>query len=393
MFRFILIFFIFLPISGCACLKTCLHEGKGGEEKTPQAVLKLEKAKYSDLAGWNNDKHSEVLEAFGKSCKIINKKPPNQNISPDNFNKKYKDLQNICKAYDALFEPDDITARIFFEHWFTPYLVSDNGNAQGLFTGYYESALNGSFIKSNKYKYPLHLRPDDLVMVYLGQFREDLKGHRIAGRVKDGVLIPYETREEIVKGKMQNSDKLEFVWLDNPIDPFFLHIQGSGRINLDNGDVIRVGYDGQNGHPYYAIGRELVKLGEIEKEKISLQTIRKWLEENPKRADTIMNSNKSYVFFRIIDRDGPVGAQNVTLTAGRSIAVDRTQIAYGLPIWLDAEPVINDKRIQRILIAQDTGGAIRGIVRGDVFWGYGKEAEFIAGHMKSKGKYWILLPK
>ena len=230
-------------------------------------------------------------------------------------------------------------------------------------------------------------------MVQLGEFRDDLKGRRIAGRVIDGKLKPYESREQIVAGNWPHNQEV-LVWVDDPVDAFFVQIQGSGVVQLNDGNVMRIGYAGQNGHVYYAIGRELIERGELTKEEVSLQTIRAWLEKNPAQADEIMNTNASYVFFRELDGEGPLGGEGVALTAGRSLAIDRSLISYGVPVWTDIEPPsASVGKIQRLMVAQDTGGAIRGAVRGDVFWGFGERAEAIAGPMKSRGQYWILLPR
>lgn len=174
----------------------------------------------------------------------------------------------------------------------------------------------------------------------------------------------------------------------------FLQIQGSGRVIMDDGTTISVGYAGQNGHPYYAVGRELIKMGVLTKETVSMQAIEQWLSDNPARADEIMNTNRSYVFFQELDGEGPLGGENIALTPLRSLAIDRSLLPYGMPLWVDiAPPMEGEHGLQRLMIAQDTGGAIRGPVRGDVFWGYGERAEIIAGHMKSNGRYWALLPK
>jgi membrane-bound lytic murein transglycosylase A len=284
-------------------------------------------------------------------------------------------------------------ARDFFEKHFRPWKVSAGRYSKGLFTGYYEPSLNGSLERHGPYQTPVHARPADLVMVDLGMFREDLKGKRIAGRVNGGRLHPFEDRAEIVAGKLPKESSEVIAWVDDPVGAFFLQIQGSGRIALDNGEVLRVGYAGQNGYPYYAIGRELIKRGQLTKENVSLQSIRAWLEAHPHRAAEIMNTNKSYVFFRVLDGPGPLGAEGVPLTQGRSLAVDRTKFTYGVPVWIDTQPPVKGYwPLQQLMIAQDTGGAIRGAVRGDVFWGHGERAERLAGHMKSKGEMWILLP-
>lgn len=219
-------------------------------------------------------------------------------------------------------------------------------------------------------------------MVELGDFRETLKGQRIAGRVVNGNLKPYENRADIEAGKLKDAKPL--VWVDDPVDAFFLHIQGSGRVLLDDGTEMRVGYAAQNGHTYYAVGRELVKRGLMNKDDVSMQSIRAWLEAHPEQAAEFMNLNPSYVFFNELTGEGPLGAQNVALTPGRSMAVDRTRVPYGTPLWLDiAEPAPDVGPIQRLVIAQDTGGAIKGAIRGDYYWGYGPEAEHYAGLMKS----------
>ena len=184
------------------------------------------------------------------------------------------------------------------------------------------------------------------------------------------------------------------LWVDSAVAAFFLQIQGSGAVTLPDGQVVRVGYDGQNGHPYYAIGKELVKRGYLAKENVSMQSIQAWLEKNPVEGREIMRLNKSYVFFRVLEKDGAIGGEGLPLTAGRSLAIDRSIIPYGLPVYVDLEaPVTEQPRIQRLMVAQDTGGAIIGPVRGDVFWGYGPEAEHNAGLMKSRGRYWFLMPR
>ena len=210
-----------------------------------------------------------------------------------------------------------------------------------------------------------------------------------------GRLRPYATRAEIVAGALRDKG-LELVWVNDPIDAFFMHIQGSGRIALPDGHIIRLAYDGQNGHPYTSLGRELIKDGALSRDEVSMQSIRTWLESNPDRSGEMINRNASFIFFRVIDRDGPVGAQNVVLTPQRSLAVDRRFIPLGVPIWLETKVPRRkgeDEFWRRLMVAQDTGGAIRGAVRGDVFWGAGDEAAEVAGRMKHNGRYYMLLPR
>ncbi|MGY8996612.1 MAG: murein transglycosylase A, partial [Alphaproteobacteria bacterium] len=205
-----------------------------------------------------------------------------------------------------------------------------------------------------------------------------------------GIEQPLPDRAEIDDGALADQG-LELLWVDDPIAAFFLHIQGSGRVVLPDGSEVRVGYAGQNGHVYYAIGRELVALEELTREEVSLQSIRAWLHENPDRTFDIMATNPSYIFFDQVDGEGPIGAQGVPLTPGRSLAVDRAFYALGVPVWL-ATKLPDDQPWRRLMVTQDTGGAIKGPVRGDIFFGGGDWAEWNAGHMKGQGAIWVLLP-
>ncbi len=355
--------------------------------------LVLAPASYDDLPGWEEDDISLIAPALDKSCARILKNAPDKKFGPLEQAGTYGLWQEKCKIWQSLAGKTTLTVRQFLLGHFIPHLVMDGDKAEGLFTGYYEAALKGSRIKTDQYKYPIYARPDDLVMVDLGEFREELKGQRIAGRVTAGNLKPYEDRGKIEAGDWPHGDKV-LVWADNAVDVFFLHIQGSGRVDLDGGDFMRVGYAGQNGHPYFAIGKELIARGDLTKETVSMQTIREWLAAHPDQADAVMNKNASYVFFQELSKeDGPVGGEGVSLTPERSLAIDRALLPYGLPLWVDiAPPKEGEAPIRRLMMAQDTGGAIRGAVRGDVFWGYGLRAEDMAGVMKSKGRYWVLLP-
>lgn len=354
------------------------------------APLVLKPASYSDLPGWQQDNHQDILQAFSKSCHRILKRNASDQFGPDGVGGVYGDWRLVCQK---IVDGTVTDARSFFEKYFTPYQATMAGmEEEGLFTGYYEASLRGSQTRSGSYQYPLYKRPDDLVMVDLGAFREELRGQRIAGRVVGARLKPYEDRAAIEAGNWPHHDEV-LVWVDDPVDAFFLHIQGSGRVVMDDGSQMRVGYAGQNGHVYYAIGRELIKRGHLEKEKVSMQSIRLWLEKNPGQAEEIMNTNRSYVFFKELKKEGPLGGEGVALTAGRSLAIDRSRLPYGVPLWVDIDPPRDDmKQIRRLMMAQDTGGAIRGAVRGDVYWGYGDRAEEMAGIMKSQGRYWLLLP-
>ena len=361
----------------------------------PQTVYRL--VSFARLDGWGADTHAAALPAFQRSCAAFDRLPADRPIGPHGLGGVAGDWREVCGAAMAIAPGDHAAARAFFERHFTPVAVSGGGRRGGLFTGYYEPLLNGSLDAHPDYPVPLYRRPPELVTVDLGRFRDDLAGRRIAGSVSDGRLRPFASRRQIDAGALDRRG-LELVWVDDPVAAFFLHIQGSGRVRLADGTLLRVGYDGPNGHPYTAIGRVLIARGALEAEDVSLQTIRAWLQANPDAAAEVMAANASYVFFRQLDGDGPVGAQGVALTPGRSLAVDRTVWPLGAPVWLDsAHPHADEPQtmvpLRRLMVAQDTGGAIRGAVRGDVFWGPGADAEIIAGHMKSPGRYVMLLPR
>jgi membrane-bound lytic murein transglycosylase A len=297
-----------------------------------------------------------------------------------------------CAEAAALAPGDGPAARAFFEHGFVPFRASNRGTEEGLFTGYYEAELHGARTPGGRFVTPLYRRPDDLVQVDLGAFRPDLRGERIAGKLAGGHLVPYASRAEIEAGALAGQG-LELLWVDDPVDAFFLAIQGSGRVILPDGSAVRVGYDGENGRPYVAIGRLLADRG-VPKDVITMPFLRRWIAEHGAEGAALMGENPSYVFFRTLEGDGPVGSEGVVLTPGRSAAIDRHFLALGLPLWIDAgDPVEPSGRIRRLFVAQDTGGAIRGPVRADLFFGYGAEAAEHAGLLKGRGSLWLLLPR
>lgn len=366
---------------------------------SPAPELSLSQIGWSDLVGWAEADPTPALSAFQRSCKRLINRPSERLMGGSNAYGTVADWRAVCTAALDFSPTDGAEARAFFIERFVPVAVADGHNATGLFTGYYEPELKGSLVRGADYQTPLLKRPDDLVMVQLGDFRPHLKGERIAGRIVDGTLKPFENRAEIEAGKL---DVEALAWIADPVDAFFLHIQGSGRVRLGDGSALRVGYAGQNGHPYTAIGRTLIDMGALERGSVSMQTIRSWLSANPAQASEVMHSNASYIFFREIDVAdlalGPLGAESVALTPGYSLAVDRNFHALGVPVWLDATFPTDDAGtpgapLQRLMVAQDTGGAIRGPVRGDVFFGFGEEATRLAGWMKQKGQFFVLLPK
>jgi membrane-bound lytic murein transglycosylase A len=355
----------------------------------PPDRLTLAPASFDTLPGWQQDDQGAALAAFDRSCALIltAKRPLDTALGVAGTT---ADWQGPCTAAAAVDHSDPAAPRQFFEAWFTPYKAGNNGRSQGLFTGYYEPELRGARQPGGTYTTPLLRRPPDLVTVDLGQFRPDWRGERIAGHAVNGRLVPVESRTEIEHGALDRQH-LAFLWVDDPVDAFFLQIQGSGRVQLPDGTMVQVGYDGQNGKPYVPIGRLLLERGVLTRDNVSMQAIRAWIKANPEAGAALMQENPSYVFFREITGDGPLGAQGVALTAQRSLAVDRDFVPLGVPVWLDAGD--GTDKLQRLMIAQDTGGAIRGPVRGDVFWGFGAEAEARAGTMKAAGEYYLLLPK
>jgi len=352
----------------------------------PPDRLTLTPASFAALAGWNDDHLAEALPTLRRSCAPVLEKSASAAPLGNGIAGTIGDWQPIC-ADAATVPEEDPAARAFFDRWFLPWLAGNNGNREGLFTGYYEPLLNGARASGGLYATPLLHRPGDLVMVELGRFRPAWRGERIAGRVVGGNLVPYPSRAEIEQGALDRLN-LAFLWVDDPVDAFFLEIQGSGRVRLPDGSMVRVGYDGQNGRPFVPIGRLLLERGELAREDVSMQTIRAWIKAHPDRGKALMDENPSYVFFRELATPGAVGSAGTLLTAGRSLAVDRNFVPLGAPLWLDA-----GGELRRLMVAQDTGGAIRGPVRGDVFWGDGPEAAERAGGMKAHGRYYLLLPK
>lgn len=384
--RLYALLFSALLLSGCAALPG--H----APPKADQPALKA--TTFDRLPGWRDDDVAAALGALEKSCSVAMKKGDDAPFGAGGFAGTAADWRDACAALDPALAGDD--ARRYFEDNFTPYEIWGRDGRDGLFTGYYEPVLRGAYKRHAPYLIPIYARPYDLVTVDLGAFRPEFRGQTITGRVtrkKDEArLVPYYTRAEISKGALKRRAKVVFV--DNAVDAFFLHIQGSGLVRMDNGRTLQVGYAAQNGRPYLAIGRELIRRGALTKDNVSMQAIRAWLEAHPKEAPKVMDLNASYVFFRPLKDGGPLGAEGVALTPGRSLAVDSKKIPYGAPVFLDAEDPdateSDHRRIQRLMVAQDTGGAIAGAVRGDFFWGPDADR---AGRMKSKGQDYILLPK
>jgi membrane-bound lytic murein transglycosylase A len=361
--------------------------------------LRLDAVQFGGLESWADSDPRDALRAFLRSCAVLAAKSDDAPLGGVSYAGTAGDWRQVCDTATLVSTESSEATRWFFESEFVPYRVAQ-GSSVGLFTGYYEPHLRGSRTRQGPYQTPLYGVPGDLVNVDLGLFRESLKGQRIVGRVTDGRLIPYPTRAEIESVGFRESAPILFV--DDPIDAFFLQIQGSGRVVLDDGTVIRAAYAAQNGRPYTPIGAILIQRGELGREAVSMQSIRAWLVEHPAEAQQLMNANASYVFFAeqpIGDPAlGAAGVQGVPLTPEASLAVDLTVHPLGVPVWLETtapEPDTTkpDRIFRRLLVMQDTGGAIRGAVRGDVYWGYDADAGSIAGRMRSEGRMTVLLPR
>lgn len=352
---------------------------------------------FDVLPGWEADRFSQALPAFVGSCI----RTPKEGSGGDLGGALAAGAglwQSLCREAAALPPGDDAAVRRFLEENFSPWQVTNRGAAEGLFTGYYEPELHGARRRKAPFVHPIYLAPRDQQVVDLGDFKRELAGRKITGIVRNGAFRPYWDRAEIESGALAGRG-LEMLWVDDAVALFFLQIQGSGRVVLADGTIVRIGYAGQNGHDYTAIGKVLVERGELTREEVSLQTIRHWLRAHPEEAGEVMRANRSYVFFRVLP-GAPEGASGVELTPGRSLAVDTRFLPFGLPLWLDSTlPALpelgrtDEAPLRRLVVPQDRGGAIKGPVRGDLFWGAGVEAEAMAGRMKQPGRLWLLWPR
>lgn len=357
----------------------------------------LIKTTYNRLPDWNQDDQSQALLAFQKSCPEILKLNPSDNFASFPQSGANKQWQTICAAATQITNPTPLIARQFFQTWFTPYYVTNNLNRRGLFTGYYLPLLHVSQTKKNEYTVPIYGIPNDLIIVKLSNFNHVIKDLTIIGQLNKNTLVPYPDRQAINDGAIENKAAI-LGWCNSLIDVFFAQIQGSAIIQYPNGQQAVINYATDNGRPYTAIGKVLIANKSLTKQEISMQTIRAWLMQHPDQINSILNQNASYVFFKLIANKDPLGSEQTSLSAGRSLAVDPQFIPLGAPIWMSTVIPQNTNKnalipYRHLLIAQDTGGAIKGIVRGDIYWGAGENAAFMAGNMKSPGYYWILLPK
>ena len=367
----------------------------------PAPGFALNAVGFRQLEGWRQSDPGPALEAFRRSCVALLDRAADADLGGVGYAGKVADWEPACRqaASTQPSTPDGV--RAFFETAFVPYRVAQ-AETRGLFTGYYEPELMGSRTRHGPYQTPLYGVPTDLVRNDMGIFRDTLIGQMIQRMMMSmGMMrfVPYPDRAEIERDGVEGTP---LFYVDNPVDAFFLQIQGSGRVVLDDGTIVRAAYAEQNGQPYTAIGVVLLERGELTREEISLQSIRAWLLAHPEEARAVMDANASYVFFQEQPIGDPTlganGAQGVPLTPEASLAVDRSVHALGVPIWLeatapDANAANGDRPFDSLLVAQDTGGAIKGVVRGDVYWGYGAAAGEIAGRMKNAGRMSVLLPR
>ena len=334
-----------------------------------------------DLPGWGRESLRPSLEAFLRSCAVLEKQDA---------------WKAVCAGgHTLLASASERDVRAFFELNFDPHQVLNaDDSVSGMVTGYYEPLLRGSRIRSARYRYPLYAVPADLLVVDLSSVYPELKHKRLRGRIEGNRVVPYPSRGDIENDPAALKGA-ELVWVDDAVDAFFLHIQGSGQVQFENGERMRVGYADQNGHPFRSLGRLLIERGELRPERASMQGIKDWAARNPRKLQEYLNANPSYVFFRELPRDlaGPLGALGVALTPERSIAVDPRVIPLGVPVFLATTWPNTADPLNRLMVAQDTGGAINGAVRADFFWGFGDAAGSQAGKMRQAGRMWVLLPK
>lgn len=375
-----------LCIAGCTTVPT---QQAGQCPSTQPAVTQPEGPKellrqttFAAIPGWAQDDLRAAWPAFMASCTVLIKK------------REWKEPCAVARDVDAT---NGKAVRMFFESFFVPYkVINPDGSDTGLVTGYYEPLLRGARTRGGTYQIPLHRTPDDLLTVDLAGLYPELKGMRLRGRLVGRKVVPYLSRADMLQSNVLAGKEL--LWVDDAIEAFFLQVQGSGRVWLsDTKETVRVAYADQNGYPYKSIGRYLVDKGEMSLEQASAQNIKAWFISHPERREELLSANPSYVFFKeekLTDTNkGPKGALSVPLTSQRSIAVDAQYISLGAPVFLATTQPGTEAPLQHLVMAQDTGGAIRNPVRADYFWGWGDDAGEKAGKMKQRGMMWVLLPK
>jgi len=341
-------------------------------EKLSFSNANLQEVSFKDLKNFEEDNLSLALDVFNKAC---------------TKSQRRELFKEVC-----IEAKNTNNAKEFFTNNFTPYkLYNSDGSDKGVITGYYEPLLYGSYIKDERFKYPIYKIPSDLIIVDLKSIYPKLKNYRLRGKIEGNRLIPYGDREIIENSEEENV----LLYVDNKIELYFLHIQGSGKIELPNGDIVNVGFANQNGRKYVSIGKYMLNEGYIGRGteySASVQGMKKWFDDNPQMVDEVLNQNPSYVFFEE-RKKGATGSLGVELVAQRNLAVDTKYIKLGLPVFINTKNPITNENIDQLMVAADTGGAIKGEIRADFFWGFSKDAEKFAGSMKEKGELYILVPK
>ncbi|HWE07505.1 MAG TPA: murein transglycosylase A [Rhizomicrobium sp.] len=365
----------------------------------PSRSLTLVPLPFAAIRGWQTTDARAALAAFQRSCSVILRFDPARPMGGAGYAGRAADWRHVCEAARRAGQGAD-GARKWFEAWFSPFAAGSGYDREALFTGYFEPEIQVSREQHGSYTVPIYGPPEDLVTAELGDFRSDLAGTRISGRVENRRLVPFPSRSEIEKQGL--SDAPVLLYANSPVSLFFMQIQGSGRGRLEDGTMLRLAYAAQNGRTYTPIGRTLIRRGALDRAHVSMHAIKAWLEAHPGAASQVMESDDSYIFFRELpigdSHLGSPGTEGVPLTPEASIAIDTGVHALGVPMFVDvAGSVDNPDRppmaLACLCIAQDRGGAIKGNLRADVFWGFGAGAEAIAGSMKSSGLLYVLLPK
>jgi membrane-bound lytic murein transglycosylase A len=366
---------LILLIAGCAQLAQKPCPVCPPPKPAPERAQYIESS-FAALPGWQNASLEPSLRAFLAGCPRAG--------GP---------LINACASATAVEPGDEAAARRFIESYFVPYaLASSETGDTGIITGYYEPIIRGSRTRSEINRFPIYGVPDDLLVVDLAAVAPETRSVRLRGRLEGRRVVPYYSRAEIdARGETLRAPVLG--WGADPVELFFLQVQGSGQLELETGERVRLAYADQNGHPYRSLGRYLVERGELALEQASMQGIKAWATANPQKLPEALNANPSYVFFReSADPRGPSGALGVPLMPEYSLAVDRRYVPLGTPVYLATTYPLSEISLERLMAAHDTGGAIRGIVRADFFWGTGAEAGTSAGRMRQQGRMWLLWP-
>jgi membrane-bound lytic murein transglycosylase A len=357
--------------------------------------LSLVKTSFDRLPGWQADELADAVKAFLRSCAALAAMKDRERVGVSPYGGRARDWRRACKAAAEVPDGDHGAARAFFEAEFTPYEAHGKSGPKAKLSGYFVQEMRGSRTRKGKYRYPVLARPDDLVSIQLSEFIDDGRGRRIWGRYDEetGTIVPYPTRREIREQKLGKP----LIWVDDPVDALFAGIEGSGKAIMDDGSVLWIGFAGKNGRTYRGVGGTLRRLGELQRGQGTMNGIRAWFDAHPDRFQQITEVSESKVFFEIQEREGAIGTQEVILTPRRSLAVDRAVIALSTPVYVSTRAPTSARGRARpwhqLLIAQDTGGAILGPIRGDVYWGHDREAAAIGGRMGGSGKMWLLLPR